>query len=163
MKIQEIILDMLIGTHLFEMAFERKRVIGQLTNLQPQINLYALKIIVWPNTQEAPHWKRELMTWGNDLTDMWLRGKPSRPMGFALAWKHLYLEPFEHLEDQALASRLRRIQREYQYPITKQPTQIMAEYMPFIRLFCQTIGQGQLIDSVVNSLGQPAPTASTTK
>jgi hypothetical protein len=158
MKIREIILDTLIGTRLFEMAFQRKRVIEQLTNLQDQINLHALKIIAWSGAQEVPHWKRELTTWGNDLAGMWLRGRPSRPMGFDLAWKHLYLEPFEGAEDFALTFRLQRIQQEYQRPITKQPAEIVAEYMTFIRQFCEVIGRGQLTGDIVNALGgRPTP------
>jgi hypothetical protein len=159
MKIWEVVLDSLIGTRLFEMAFERKRVIERLTNYQDQINLHALKIIVWPNAEEVAHWKRELMAWGNDLAGMWLRGRPSHPMGFDLAWKHLYLEPFEHVESRALAFRLERIQREYQDAITKQPDQVMAEYKAFIRSFCRAIGQGQFADAAVNALGQPPSTS----
>ena len=158
MKIREIIIDWLIYTRLFEIAFERKHVIDQLSNSQYQININALKIIVWPNAQEVPDWKRELRAKGNALAGMWLlRGRRSPPMGFDLAWKHLYLEPFEYVEDQALTSRLQFIQREHQRPITKQPVQIMAEYMAFIRPFCQAIGQGQFVDSVVDALGQSAP------
>src|ERR1700733_12186639 len=82
MKIREVLLDTLIGTRLFEMAFERKLVIDRLMSLQDQINSHAIKIIVWPDAQEVPHWKHELTAWGDNLASMWLKGRPSRPMGF---------------------------------------------------------------------------------
>jgi hypothetical protein len=133
---------------------KRKRVVERLSNFQYQISLHALKIIAWPDSQEVPHWKHELTVWGNDLAGIWLRGRPSRPMGFDLAWKHLYVEPFGQVEDRALAFRLQDIQREYQRPITKPLAQIMAEYMAFIRSFCEAIGIGQLTGDIVNTLGQ---------
>ncbi len=83
------------------------------------------------------------MAWGNDLAGMWLRGRPAHPMGFDLAWKHLYLEPFEQVEDKALAFRLQRIQQEYDYQITKPSEQIMSKYVAFMRSFCHSIGEGR--------------------
>ena len=75
-----------------EMAFRRKAIIEKLRGLQPQINSHILKIIAYPDSQEVPHWKHELGAWGNDLTRMFLRtamGK-QRPMGFKMAWLHLW-------------------------------------------------------------------------
>ena len=83
------------------------------------INAHALKIIVYPDAEEVPHWKRELIAWGNDLAAMQLRGfRGVTPMGFALAWNGLYREPFEGAEDRVLAFKLGQIEREYQRPIT---------------------------------------------
>ena len=159
MKIREVLLDTLIGTRLFEMAFERKLVIDRLMSLQDQINSHAIKIIVWPDAQEVPHWKHELTAWGDNLASMWLKGRPSRPMGFDLAWKILYIGPFEGLEARAIQSRLYRLRRDYPYPIAKQPDQILIELTAFLRALCQVIGQGEieLVDSVIEPLGQSAP------
>src|SRR5262249_13653101 len=110
-----------------------------------------------PDAQEVPHWKRELTVWGNDLAASWLRGRPSRPMGFDLAWRHLYLEPFEGAEDQALQLRLDHVEAEYHRPITKPPAEIMSEYVAFSRLFCAAIGRGQLTGDIVDVLGRSAP------
>jgi hypothetical protein len=85
MKIMEIV-DSVLESSLFEMAFQRKVIINRLRDLQFQINRHVMKIIVWPSAQEVPHWKRELTGWGNDLTAMTLRaGRGARPMGFDLA------------------------------------------------------------------------------
>jgi hypothetical protein len=157
MKIMAIV-DSVIESPLFEMAFQRKAIIDRLRGFQFQINAHALKIIAWPDAQEVPHWKHELTTWGNDLAASWLRGRPSRPMGFDLAWKHLYLEPFEGAEDQALQIRLQHVEAECRRPIAAQPAQIMAEYMAFIRRFCEAIGLGQLTGDIVNALGESTST-----
>jgi hypothetical protein len=157
-KIMDIV-DSVIESPLFEMAFQRKVIINRLRDLQFQINDHALTIIAWPDAQDVPHWKRELTTWGNQLARMTLRaGRGLRPMGFDLPWKHLYQEPFEPQPDNAVAFSLRALSEEYQRPITKPLPQIVAEYMAFIRPFCQAIGSQQTVGEIVNALGgQPAP------
>lgn len=160
MKITEIV-NSLLKSPLFEMAFQRKMIINRLRDFQFQINDHALKIIAWPDVQDVPHWKRELTTWGNQLARMTLRvGRGSRPMGFDLPWKHLYQEPFEPQVDNAVAFSLRALSEEYQRPITKPLSQIVAEYMTFIRPFCQAIGSQQTVGQIVNLLGgKPASAA----
>jgi hypothetical protein len=141
-----------------EMAFRRKAIIDKLRALQTPINSHALKIIVYPDSEDVPHWRRELIAWGNDLAAMQLRGlRGVTPMGFAMAWNGLYREPFEGAEDRVLQLKLGQIENEYQHPINKDRGQIMAELTGFLRRFCDTIGQSQLVDPVVNSFrGEPA-------
>jgi|SRR5215204_3640866 len=139
-----------------EMAFRPRAIIDKLRALQTPINSHALKIIAYPDGQDVPHWRRELIAWGNDLTAMQLRGlRGVTPMGFNMAWNGLYLEPFEGAQDRVLQLKLGQIEREYQRPITKDHRQIMAELTAFLRSFCEAIGRSQFVDSVVNSLGQP--------
>jgi hypothetical protein len=139
------------------MAFKRKVIVDKLRALQPQINAHALKIIVYPEAPQVPHWKQELSAWGNDLTEMQLRGvRGVSGMGFALAWKHLYREPFEGGKDTVLRLKLERIARQYARPISKQPPQVMAELVAFLRPFCAAIGRNELVDPVVERLGQPS-------
>jgi hypothetical protein len=144
-----------------EMAFRRKAIIDKLRALQPQINSHILKIIAYPDSQEVPHWKHELGAWGNDLTRMFLRtamGK-QRPMGFKMAWQHLYEEPFGGVEQRVLQLHLGQIEHDYQRPISNQPAQIMAELTAFLRSFCQQIGTGQLVHPIVDSWNpEPVPT-----
>ncbi len=158
MKIYEIVIDWLIETSLFEMAFARRAIIERLRSYQSQINRHALKIIAWPDSRDVPHWRHELTVWGNDFAGMTLRsGKRLRPIGFDLPWKHLYLEPFEDAEEWTLAFLLARLQQEgYSQPVTKPLRQIMIEYMIFIRSFCQAIGSQQAVGNIVNALGQKA-------
>jgi hypothetical protein len=141
-----------------EMAFRRKAIIDKLRALQTPINSHALTIIVYPDSEDVPHWRRELIAWGNDLAAMQLRGlRGVTPMGFAMAWNGLYREPFEGAEDRVLQLKLGQIENEYQHPINKDRGQIMAELTGFLRRFCDTIGQSQLVDPVVNSFrGEPA-------
>ena len=158
MKIMEIV-DSLIESPLFEMAFQRKVIINRLRDFQFQINDHVLKIIAWPDAQEVPHWKRELTAWGNQLARMTLRvGRGSQPMGFDLPWKHLYQEPFEPEVNSAVAFSLRAISEEYQRPISKMLPQIVSEYMAFIRPFCQAIGSQQTVGQIVNALGRSIAT-----
>jgi hypothetical protein len=149
MKIWEIV------TRLDEMAFRRKAIVDKLRALQPQINAHALKIIAYPDSRDVPHWRAELIAWGNDLTAMQLRGfRGVTPMGFAMAWNGLYREPFEGAEDRVLQLKLGMIERECQHPITKDRDQIMAELTAFLRSFCDAIGRSQFVDPVVDAFGQ---------
>ncbi|MGD9616993.1 MAG: hypothetical protein AB7H90_17825 [Alphaproteobacteria bacterium] len=144
------------------MAFKRRAVIDKLRALQTPINSHALKIIVYPDADEVPHWKRELIAWGNDLAAMQLRGfRGDIPMGFALAWNGLYREPFEGAEDRVLELKLGQIEREYQRPIAGDRRQIMTELTRFLRSYSESIGQSRFVDPVVNSLGQPVRLAET--
>ena len=155
MRITEII------DRLDEMAFRKRVIVAKLRALQPQINSHTIKIIAYPDSQDVPHWKRELGTFGNDLARMFLRtatGK-QRPMGFKMAWEHLYEEPFGGAEDRVLRLHLGEIEHDYQRPITKPPTQVMSELRAFLRAFCQAIGGGQLVHPTVESWNpEAAPT-----
>jgi hypothetical protein len=140
-----------------EVAFRRRAIIDKLRALQTSINSRALKIIIYPDSEEVPHWRRELIAWGNDLAAMQLRGfRGVTPMGFATAWNGLYREPFEGAEDRVLQLKLGQIEREYQRPITKDRCQILPELTGFLRAFCQAIGQSRFVDPVVDAFqGQP--------
>jgi hypothetical protein len=48
------------------------------------------------------------------------------------------------------------IEREYQRPMAKERSQVLAELAPFARSFCEAIGRGQFVDPVVNALDQTA-------
>jgi hypothetical protein len=155
------IVDSVLESSLFEMAFQRKVIINRLRDLQFQINRHAMKIIVWPGAQEVPHWKRVLTAWGNDLTAMTLRtGRGARPMGFDLPWKHLYQEPFDPSPNPQMSLLARVVSEEYQRAVDKPLPEIVAEMTAFLRAFCQAVGTQQTVGEIVNALGgQPAPTA----
>jgi hypothetical protein len=144
MRLWEIVYD-----RLDEMAFRRKAIIDKLRALQTPINSHLLKIIVWPDAEEAPHWKHELIALGDDLAAMRLRGfRGVAPMGFRLAWEHLYEEPFAGAESDVLRLKLGSIRRDYQRSIAMTPTQIMAELTGFLRRFCEAIGRGRSVEAV---------------
>jgi hypothetical protein len=150
-----------IVNRLDEMAFRKRAIVAKLRASQPQISSHAIKIIVYPDSQDVPHWKRELGAFGNDLARMFLRtatGK-QRPMGFKMAWEHLYEEPFGGVEDRVLRLHLGEIEHDYQRPIAKQPPQVITELTDFLRTFCQAIGEGELVHPVVDGwTPEPAPT-----
>ena len=144
-------------TRLDEMAFRRKAIIDKLRALQPQINAHALKLIAYPDSRDAAHWRSELIVRGNDLTAMQLRRlRGVTPMGFAMAWNGLYREPLEGAEDRVLQLKLGMIEREYQRPISKDRREIMIELSSFLRSFCEAIGRSQFVEPAVNAFAQGA-------
>src|SRR3954453_12979120 len=139
-----------------EMAFKRRAIVDKLRALQAPINSHALKIIVYPDGEQVPHWRRELIAWGNDLAAMQLRGfRGVTPMGFALAWNGLYREPFEGAEERVLAFQLGRIEHENQRSITADRRWIMTRLTGFLSSYCEAIGRSEFFDPIVNALGQP--------
>jgi hypothetical protein len=149
-----------VAARLDEMAFRPKAVIDKLHALQAPIIDHALKIIAYPDAQDAPHWKRELAGWGNDLAGMFLRTiRGPRPIGFDLAWHGLYQEPFEGHEEASLRFQLDRLEHEYQRPIGKDRARIMAELTDFLRALAHAIGEGRVVYTVVDDLGEPAAAA----
>jgi hypothetical protein len=137
-----------------QIAFRRKAIIDRLRALQSQINSHALKMIGYSDSPEVAHRKSELIAWGNSLARVRLRGVRSVvPMGFNMAWNHLYREPFEGAEDEVLRLDLSTIELEYRRPIAKTPGQVLAETTAFLRPFCEAIGQGQAVNAVVNGFG----------
>jgi hypothetical protein len=82
-----------------------------------------------------------------------------RPMGFKMAWHHLYEEPFGRVEERVLRLHLGQIEHDYQSPIAKEPARIMAELTAFVRSLCQQIDTGQLVHPIVDSWNpEPVPT-----
>jgi hypothetical protein len=139
-----------------EMAFKRRAIIDKLRALQSPINSHALNIIVYHDADQVPHWKCELIAWGNDLAAMQLRGfRGVTPMGFTLAWSGLYREPFEGAEDRVLEFKLGQIERENQRPITADRRWIMTRLTGFLSSYCEAIGRSEFVDPIVNALGQP--------
>ena len=146
MRLWEVVYD-----RLDEMAFRRRAIIDKLRALQTPINSHALKIIVYPDSQDVSHWKHELIAWGDDLAAMRLRGfRGVAAMGFRMAWEHLYEEPFAGAESDVLRLKLGSVQRDYPAPVAKTPTRILSELTGFLRPFCEAIGQGQSVASVVD-------------
>jgi hypothetical protein len=135
-----------------ERTFRWRAIVDKLRSLQTPINSQALKIIVYPDSEIVPHWKRELIAWGNDLAAMQLRGfRGVTPMGFAMAWNGLYREPFEGAEDRVLQLKPGQIERDDQCPVTKDRRQIMDELTDFQRRFCGAVGEREFVDSVVET------------
>jgi hypothetical protein len=63
MRIKEIVLDAIIGTRLFEMAFNRKQAIDVVQSRSYEIDLHLLKILMYERVRDYDHWCTEINSW----------------------------------------------------------------------------------------------------
>ena len=82
MRIKEILLDRLIATELFEMAFDRQLEKNRVIDLSPQIFDHLLKLLVVSGetrTQNARIWEVELDAWFGQIDRIYLKSSKKKP------------------------------------------------------------------------------------
>jgi hypothetical protein len=81
MRIYEILIDKLIETSLFEMAFDRKTAKNKITDLSPLIFEHLLKLFVFNYPQGRDHWITELNGWFKSINKIYLKSTNKKPSG----------------------------------------------------------------------------------
>ena len=101
MRIKEIILDAIIGTSLFEMAFQRKRAIDVVQSLSYEIDLHLLKILIYEQVRDYDKWCSEINTWLLRIQRTRLKSD-NLPLNFEILYRLLwegYLETPDEVRD----------------------------------------------------------------
>jgi hypothetical protein len=101
MKIKEFILDVIISTELFEMAFNRKQAIDAIQYQSYEINLHLLKILMYGQVRDYEHWCSELNAWFFKIQRTRLKYN-KQSMDFKTLYKILwegYLESTQEVRD----------------------------------------------------------------
>jgi hypothetical protein len=73
------ILDILINTPLFEMAYERKRAKDLVSDLSPNIMDHMIKLFVMNSPETKNHWISEINSWLFKIDAITLKPKNKRP------------------------------------------------------------------------------------
>lgn len=73
MRLREILLDAIINTKLFEMAYQRKIAIDKVRSRQDTIALHLVKLLMFSNNNVVPHWKTEVNSWISELNRIKLK------------------------------------------------------------------------------------------
>lgn len=110
MKIREILLDRIIESKLFEMAFEKKIAMDKARHLQNQIARHMIKIAMYGKSDYVKHWIQEVDGWLYDIQDNKLKGT-NRPLGGKDLRKILINEPLGTIND--VQTKMNRIYNEY--------------------------------------------------
>jgi hypothetical protein len=79
MKIKDIIVDTMMNTRLFEMAFDRQTAKNKVIDLSPQIFDHLLKIWVLDIPQSSQHWRREIDAWLGQIDKIYLKLSKRKP------------------------------------------------------------------------------------
>jgi hypothetical protein len=101
MRIREIILDTIIGSRLFEMAFNRKQAIDTARSYSYEIDLHLLKILMYEQVRDYDHWCTEVDTLLNRVQRTKLKHN-KKPLDFDTLYKILwegYLESPDEVKD----------------------------------------------------------------
>ena len=110
MKVKDLLIDSLISTDLFEMAFAKKVAIDKARNLQNQIARHLIKIQMYNQSQYIQHWISEVNGWLLDIQENKLRGT-NKPLPYRVLMLILFEEPLSTIDD--IQSKMNRIYREY--------------------------------------------------
>lgn len=73
------ILDIIIATPLFEMAYSRKIAKDMVTELSPQIFDHLLKLFVFESPENVHHWRREITIWLLKINKLYLKSNTKKP------------------------------------------------------------------------------------
>jgi len=101
MRIKEIILDAIIGTHIFEMAFNRKQAIDAIQANSYEIDLHLLKILMYERVRDYDHWCTDINTWLSKIQRTRLKHN-KKPLDFITLYKTIwegYLESPGEVQD----------------------------------------------------------------
>ncbi len=110
MKVKDLLVDSLMDTKLFEMAFAKKVAIDKARNLQNQIARHLIKIQMYAQSQYVQHWVSEVNGWLLDIQENKLRGT-NKPLPHRDLMLILFEEPLSTIDD--VQYKMNRIYREY--------------------------------------------------
>jgi hypothetical protein len=115
MRIRDIILDVIIGTRLFEMAFKRKNAIDKVRAYQSTLISHLIKILIFEKSENRNHWCNEVNSYLDGIQDIKLKGT-NQPLESSMLFELMFNEPIGHLS--TVDKMIIRIQRQYQsdYP-----------------------------------------------
>ena len=92
MKINDIIMDTIINSRIFEMAYQRKRAIDKISNFQEPIAIHLIKYFYYSASKETKqHWKKELDVWFKSIRRIKL--KNNKTLEGNQYYKLLFTEP----------------------------------------------------------------------
>ncbi len=79
MKINELLLDKIASTKLFEMARSRKDAKDLITSLSPQIINHIIKLFLFDSAENKRYWIKEIDSWLNQVDDVYLKPSNKKP------------------------------------------------------------------------------------
>lgn len=137
---------------LTEMAFDRPGIIRALESYNTRIFEHAVKIIVLPNSQDVPHWKRELRAWTGYLSSLRIKTKGTPPMGYKLAYQYLYEGPFVGNELGMTAHFIELVEASHDIDLNADVAAVHARLKEFLTKLADDIGSGRNVVPTLDTL-----------
>jgi len=98
MKIRELLINGLMSTTIFEMAFTKKVAIDHARSLQFEIADHLVKMVMYNRSPNIKHWAAEVNSWLDKIQRRRLKGT-NKPLDSKLLFDLLYDEPLGTLDD----------------------------------------------------------------
>ena len=98
MKISDLLVNALMSTHLFEMAFAKKVAMDRARDLQLTVAQHLVKIVMYSSSTYVYHWKKEIDGWLRQIQSRKLRGT-NQPLNERDLFLILFDEPLGTLVD----------------------------------------------------------------
>ena len=111
MRIREFVLDVIIQTRLFEMAFKRKNAIDKVRGYQSTLINHLIKIFMFKDSENRNHWSSEVNNYLYDIQDIKLKGT-NQPLESSMLFELMFNEPIGHLN--TVDKMMIRTQQQYQ-------------------------------------------------
>jgi hypothetical protein len=118
MNIKDIIVDVLMKTSVFEMAFSKSEVIKKTSDLQFEIARHMIKIYMYSESIHVNHWCNELNSWFHKIQDHKLKST-KKPLAYDNLYHILFEQPLESVEE--VQSLMNKIYRQYSDLYINQP------------------------------------------
>ena len=98
MRIKEVLINGLMSTAIFEMAFEKKVAMNNARNFQLQIAYHLVKLSMYNESSFANHWIQEVNTWLKNIQRHELK-ESNRPLDKQSLFNILFVEPLETIDE----------------------------------------------------------------
>lgn len=98
MKINEIAVDLMMKTSIFEMAFSKADAMRKVSDLQFEIAKHIIKVHMYHNSEYVNHWCNELNAWLHKTQDYILKGT-NKPLPYDILFELLFEQPMESVEE----------------------------------------------------------------
>jgi len=123
MRIKDIILDIIVESAIFELAYRRKDAINQCRSLAYTIILHLVKVFVFGKVNEYNHWLQELDNYFFKLEETILKGR-NHTLSSEKMFQLLFDEPLGHTNN--VDGYLKRVIKQYKnYPVIQPNSQII--------------------------------------
>jgi hypothetical protein len=145
MNLKEILVNGLMSTSIFEMAFTRKVAIDQARNLQLEIAKHLVKLVMYHQSSYVDHWAAELNAWMHKIQDRRLKGT-NKPLDYQTLLNLLHDEPLGTIHD--VQKKMNRVFNEYPKLNIDQPDaqQVSKTLIPVLQQVCSDISTDSFVD-----------------
>jgi hypothetical protein len=145
MSIKDIIVDTLMKTSLFEMAFSKSEAIKKTSDLQFEIARHMIKIYMYRNSIHVNHWCNELNSWFHRIQDHKLKGT-KKPLAYKDLYHILFEQPLESVEE--VQSHMNKIYSQYKDLYIDQPDSrvIHSTILNVLHYICLEISRDKFMD-----------------